>query len=165
MRNRINFMAAAPDAFKAVSALESYVVKDSGLSPHLIHLVKLRASVVNGCAYCVDMHVKAARQDGLSEQWIHLIPVWHEATIFSDLERAVLGWTDALTLVAATRAPDADFEALRAFFSDQEITNLTVAIGTINVWNRLAIGMRMQHPVDPGARAAASLAKMQAPVG
>lgn len=159
MKSRINLMSAAPDAYQAVVALENYVVKDSGISHHLIHLIKLRASAINGCAYCVDMHAKAARKDGLSEQWINLIPVWHESTIFSELERAVLGWTDALTLVAQTRAPDADFEALRAHFSDAEITKLTVAIGTINVWNRLAVGMRMQHPVDPGARASAAVAK------
>jgi uncharacterized peroxidase-related enzyme len=158
MKSRINFMAAAPDAYQAVAALENYLVTDSGLSHHLIHLIKLRASVVNGCAYCVDMHAKAARKDGLSEQWINLISVWHEATIFSELERAVLGWTDAITLVAQTRAPDADFEALRAHFSDSEITKITVAIGTINVWNRLAVGMRMQHPVDRGARASSALA-------
>jgi uncharacterized peroxidase-related enzyme len=157
--NRINFMTAAPDAVQAVSHLENYVVAGSGLSHHLVHLIKLRASAVNGCAYCVDMHAKAARKDGFSEQWINLIPVWHEATIFSELERAVLGWTDAVTRVAETRAPDADFEALRAHFSDPEIVKITVAIGTINVWNRLAVSMRMQHPVDPGARASAVLAK------
>jgi alkylhydroperoxidase AhpD family core domain len=154
MKSRIAIPAAAPDAYKAVAALEAYVAKDSGLPHRLIHLIKLRASTLNGCAYCVDMHAKSARQDGLSEQWITLIPVWHEATVYSDLERAVLGWTDAITLVAQTRAPDADFEALRAFFSDAEIVRITVAIGTINVWNRLAVGMRMQHPVDPAAKAA-----------
>ncbi len=156
MKNRINFMAVAPAAIQAVSSLENYVVKESGLPHHLIHLIKLRASIVNGCAFCVNMHAKEARKDGLSEQWINLVSVWHESTIFSELERAVLGWTDALTLVAETRAPDADFEALRAHFSEQQIVDISVAIGTINVWNRLAIGMRALHPVDPGARASAA---------
>jgi AhpD family alkylhydroperoxidase len=151
MKNRFNFGAASPQAYKAVSALESYVVKDSGLSHRLIHLIKLRSSIVNGCAFCVDMHAKEARRDGLGEQWINLVSVWHEAGVYSEQERAVLAWTDSITLIAETRAPDADFEAMRAHFTDEEITNITVAIGTINLWNRLAIGMRMQHPIDPPA--------------
>ncbi len=154
MTNRFNFASASPDAYKAVAALEGYVAKDSGLPHRLVHLIKLRASVLNGCAYCVDMHSKEARKDGLSEQWINLVSVWHEAGVYSDQERALLGWTDAITLISQTRAPDADFEAMRAHFSDEEITKITVAIGTINVWNRLAVGMRMQHPVDAAARAA-----------
>lgn len=153
MKTRINPFSAAPDAYKAVMALENYLAKESGLPHRLIHLIKLRASVLNGCAYCVDMHSKEARKDGLSEQWINLVSVWHEAGVYSEQERAVLGWTDALTLISQTRAPDSDFEAMRAHFSDEEITKITIAIGTINVWNRIAVGMRLQHPVDAKAAA------------
>src|SRR4051812_43706435 len=105
MNTRLKLGVVAPDAYKAVSALEHYV-QNSGLPRRLIHLIKLRASIINGCAYCVDMHVKEARHDGLSEQWINLVSTWHEAQVYSEAERAVLGWTDALTLVAQTRAPD-----------------------------------------------------------
>lgn len=154
MQPRLNYAKAAPDAYKAVAALDRYVVKESGLDPRLIHLIKLRASQINGCAYCVDMHVKESRRDGLSEQWINLVCVWRESPVFDARERAVLAWTEAVTNLAQTGAPDADFEALREHFSDDEITKLTVAIGAINVWNRLAVGFRAQHPIDAPARAA-----------
>lgn len=148
MQARLDFPKASPEAYKAVAALEKYVTQDSGIDPRLIHLIKLRASQINGCAYCVDMHVKESRRDGLSEQWINLVSVWQESPIFDPRERAVLAWTEALTNVAQTRAPDADYEALRAFFSEDEMTKITVAIGVINVWNRLCVGFRTQHPVD-----------------
>lgn len=148
MTARFNFAAAAPDAYKAVAALEGYIQKDSGVPHRLIHLIKLRASIINGCAYCVDMHAKEARKDGLSEQWINLVSVWHEALVYSEQERAVLEWTDAVTRIADTRAPDAAFEGLKKHFTDAEITRLTVVIGTINVWNRLAVSFRSPHPID-----------------
>lgn len=154
MQARIDFPTAAPDAYKAVAALDRYVKEDSGLDRRLLHLIKLRASQINGCAYCVDMHVKEARRDGLGEQWINLLSVWQESPVFDARERAVLAWTEALTNVAQTRAPDADFERLRAFFSEADMTKLTVAIGTINVWNRLCVGFRSQHPLDAAKRAA-----------
>jgi len=155
MKARLNYAKAAPDAYAAVKALDNYVVNDSGLEPRLIHLIKLRASQVNGCAYCVDMHVKEARNDGLSEQWIALIAVWQESPIFTEEERAVLAWTEALTRISETRAPDADFEALSRFFSEAEMTELSVAIAAINVWNRLAVGFRTQHAIDKPAVVAA----------
>lgn len=148
MQTRFDFSKAAPDAYKAVAQLDKYVKEASGIDHRLLHLIKLRASQLNGCAYCVDMHVKEARRDGLSEQWIHLISVWQESPIYDDRERAVLGWTEALTNIAQTRAPDADYERLRAFFTEEEMTKLTVAIGAINVWNRLSVAFRSQHPVD-----------------
>jgi AhpD family alkylhydroperoxidase len=154
MEPRFNFPEAAPDAYKAVAALDRYVVQESGLDHRLIHLIKLRASQINGCAYCVDMHVKQARRDGLSEQWINLVCVWRESAVFDARERAVLAWTEAVTNIAVAGAPDAVFEPLREHFSDAEITRLTVAIGAINVWTRLAVGFRSQHPVDATARAA-----------
>ena len=154
MKTRINYPVAAPDAYKAVFALETYVARQSGLPARLVHLIKLRASHLNGCAFCVDMHVKEARKDGLSEQWINLIPVWQESPVYSEEERAVLGWTDAVTLIAQTRAPDDAFEAVRAHFSEADVSKITVAIGTINLWNRLAVSMRSQHPIDREAKAA-----------
>ncbi|MCL6705658.1 carboxymuconolactone decarboxylase family protein [Pseudomonas sp. R2.Fl] len=147
MHTRIDIGKAAPDAYKAVLALENYVQK-SGLARSEIHLIKLRASIINGCAFCVDMHVKESRHDGLPEQWINLMSVWRESPIYTPRERALLGWVDAVTNIATTGIPDADFEAIKVHFTDAEIASITVAIGTINVWNRLAVGFRFQHPVD-----------------
>lgn len=153
MQSRLNFAKAAPDAYKAVAALDSYV-KGSGIEPRLIHLIKLRASQINGCAYCVDMHTKEARHSGLSQQWINLVCVWRESPHFDERERAVLGWTEALTNVAETRAPDEAYEALKAHFNEEEMTKITVAIGAINVWNRLCVGFRALPPIDAPAVAA-----------
>jgi AhpD family alkylhydroperoxidase len=147
MQPRIDYHKAAPDAVRAVLGLEKFV-HASGIAPRLIHLIKLRASQLNGCAYCVDMHVKEARKDGESEQRLHLLSVWRESPLYSDEERAVLAWTESLTNLAETKAPDEDFEPLRRFFSDEEITKLSVVIAAINVWNRLAVGFRAQHPID-----------------
>src|SRR3954464_15875712 len=122
MQPRINFAKASPDATRAVAALDRYVVKESGLEPAIIHLIKLRASQINGCAYCVDMHVKEARHDGMSEQWINLMCVWKESPVFDARERALLGWVDAVTKISETGAPDADYEALKAHFSEEEMT-------------------------------------------
>ena len=154
MHARLDFPTAAPDAYKAVLALDRYVKHDSGIDHRLLHLIKLRASQINCCAYCVDMHTREARRDGLSEQWINLLSVWQESPLYDARERAVLGWTEALTNLAQTRAPAAAYEALRAFFSEAEMTRLTVAIGTINVWNRLCVGFRSQHPVEAASQAA-----------
>jgi AhpD family alkylhydroperoxidase len=154
MQARLDFVKAAPDAYKAIKALDTYVVRESGLDKRLIHLIKLRASQINGCAYCVDMHSKEARRDGLSEQWINLVCVWRESPVFDARERAVLAWTDAVTNLAQTGAPDDAYEGLRAHFSDAEIVKITTAIGLINVWNRIAVGFRAQHPLDAPAKAA-----------
>lgn len=153
MHPRLDLQKASPAAFKAVYALEIFV-QNSGLSRSEIHLIKLRASIINGCAYCVDMHVKESRHDGLSEQWINLMSVWRESPVYTPRERALLGWVDAVTNIAGTGAPDAEFQALREHFSEAEISNITVAIGTINVWNRLAVGFRSQHPIDQPSIAA-----------
>jgi AhpD family alkylhydroperoxidase len=154
MQARLDFVTAAPEAYKAIKALDTYVVRESGLEKRLIHLIKLRASQINGCAYCVDMHSKEARRDGLSEQWVNLVCAWHESPLYDARERAVLGWTDALTNLAQTGAPDEAYEALRAQFSEAEIVKITAAIGLINVWNRVAVGFRSQHPIDAPAKAA-----------
>lgn len=153
MKARLNIGTAAPETFAAVLELENHIA-GSGLPARLIHLIKIRASQINGCAYCLDMHVKHARKDGLGEQWLALIATWQESPIYSDEERAVLGWTEALTRLADTRAPDEAYEPLKAHFSEAEIARLTVAIGMINVWNRIAVGLRSQHPVDEVAKAA-----------
>lgn len=153
MQPRFNYFKASPDATKAVVALEEYV-QNSGLERRFIHLIKLRASIINGCAFCVDMHVKESRHDGLSEQWINLMSVWRESPIYDARERALLGWVDAVTNIAQTGVPDAAYEELKAHFSEEEMTKVTVAIGAINVWNRLAVGFRSQHPIDKSAKAA-----------
>jgi AhpD family alkylhydroperoxidase len=153
MKQRLQFFAKAPELMKTVSAL-SKAVDECGLEVSLLHLIKLRASQINGCAYCVDMHVKEARHDGLSEQWINLMCVWRESPVYDARERALLRWVDAVTKIAETGIPDADFEALKPHFSEEEIVKITVAIGTINIWNRLAVGFRSQHPIDKDAKAA-----------
>lgn len=106
------------------------------------------------CAYCVDMHVKEARHDGLSEQWINLMCVWWESPVYDARERALLGWVDAVTKIAETGIPDAAFDTLKPHFSDEEMVKITVAIGAISIWNRLAVGFRSQHTVDKDAKAA-----------
>jgi AhpD family alkylhydroperoxidase len=149
MEARFDYIKASPEAFQAVWALEQFVSQKAGLDKRLLHLLKIRASQINGCAFCVDMHVKEARRDGLGDQWIALIAVWWESPVYDARERAVLAWTDALTNVAQSGAPDADYEALQKHFTDEEITKMTVAIGNINLWNRIAVGFRAQHDVDP----------------
>lgn len=148
MLPRFDYMKASPESFQAVWALEQFVSQKAGLDARLLHLVKIRASQINGCAFCIDMHVKEARKAGMGDQWIALIAAWQESPVYSDKERAVLAWTDSLTNVAQTGVPDGDFDALRPHFTDEEITKLTVAIGTINIWNRIALSFRSQHEVD-----------------
>lgn len=120
----------------------------------MIRLIKLRASQINGCAFCVDMHVKEARRDGLSGQWINILRVWRESPLFDARERAALAWTEALTNIAESGAPDDGFRRLRDHFSEEDVTKLSVVIGVINVWNRLCVGFRSQHPIDAHADAA-----------
>ncbi|MCA6126138.1 carboxymuconolactone decarboxylase family protein [Bradyrhizobium sp. WSM 1704] len=146
MKPRMNFYQAAPETIKALVAVESQI-SASGLEQSLIELVKTRASQINGCAYCINMHTDDARKHGESEQRLYLLNAWRESPLYSERERAALAWTEALTLVAETHAPDADYEAVQAEFSDTELANLTMLIGTINAWNRIAIGFRAVHPV------------------
>ncbi|WP_334194563.1 carboxymuconolactone decarboxylase family protein [Pararhodobacter sp.] len=146
MSARMNIPRLAPDLYKAVSALDAAVTQ-SGLDSRLLHLVKLRASQINGCAYCVDLHVKEALADGLDPQLLHLVSVWRESPLFDARDRAALDWTESVTLLAATGVPDAVHAQARAVFTEAEIARLTVAIGTINLWNRIAVSSRLQHPV------------------
>jgi AhpD family alkylhydroperoxidase len=142
---RLDYRAAAPPAYEAVAGVEAYI-RNSGLEHSLIELVKMRASQINRCAYCLDRHSKDARRHEETEQRLYLLNAWQEASVYSPRERAALGWTDALTLLPTTAAPDVDYEALRDHFTDREIVDLTVLIGLINLWNRLGVGFRLQHP-------------------
>lgn len=135
----------APEGMKAVAGVEAYIQK-CGLDHSLIELVKMRASQINGCAYCLAMHSRDARAHGESEQRLYLLDAWHEAELYSPRERAALAWTDAVTRIAETHAPDAIHEELRMHFSEKEIADLTLLIGLINLWNRLAISFRSRHP-------------------
>lgn len=147
MQQRLNIAKLAPDLYRAIGALDS-AVRGCGADPHLLHLVKLRASQINGCAFCVDMHVKEALGGGFTHQKLHLVAAWRESAYFTERERAALEWTENVTLLADSGIPDAAYDIARAEFTDTEIAQLTVAIGTINLLNRLAVGSRMQHPVE-----------------
>jgi AhpD family alkylhydroperoxidase len=131
---------------QAIVGLADYV-NHCGLEPGLIELVKMRASQINGCAFCLDMHSRDARRRGETEQRLYLLDAWRESPLYSERERAALAWTEALTLIADTHAPDEDYAALRAQFSEAEIVKLSLLIAMINALNRLAIGMRTVHPV------------------
>ena len=141
MQPRIEYGKAAPGAFKAMYGLEAYV-KSSGLEPSLLDLIKTRASQINGCAFCIDMHTKEARAKGESEQRLYLLNAWREAPFYTERERAALAWTEAVTLVANGHVPDEVYEQARAQFGEQELVNLTLAVVAINGWNRLAISFR-----------------------
>ena len=141
MEPRLDYFAAAPEVMKAMLALEK-AVAHSGLEKSLIELVKTRASQINGCAFCIDMHTRDAMKAGETPTRLLLLDAWHEAPLYSKRERAALAWTEALTLIAQTHAPDADWDALKAEFSDEEIVKLSLLVATINAWNRLAIGFR-----------------------
>ena len=153
MTPRMNFMQAAPDTIKALMALEAQI-QGSGLEQTLIELVKTRASQINGCAYCINMHTQDARKHGETEQRLYLLNAWREAPAYSERERAALAWTEAVTLIADTHAPDDIYQEVRKHFSDAETVNLTMLIATINAWNRLAISMRAVPPVKVKASAA-----------
>ncbi len=152
MQPRLDAYAAAPDLMEGMRLLEGRV-RNSGLEHSLIELVKLRASQINGCAYCLDMHARDARAHGESAARLDLLPAWREAPVYSERERAALAWTEALTLIADTRAPDADYEAVRRQFSEREAVALTLVITTINAWNRLAIGFRSVPALQDPPRA------------
>ena len=153
MKARLNAYTAAPETMKAVSAIEP-IIAASGLEHSLIELVKTRASQINGCAYCIHMHTKDARANGETEERLYLLSAWRESPLYSDRERAALAWTEALTLVSETHAPDEDYEELSRHFTPEEQVKLTLLIGAINTWNRIAIGFRSIHPVE-ASRAAA----------
>ena len=141
MKPRIEYPRVSPRGFNAMLALQTYV-NESGLEHSLLALVKLRASQINGCGYCIDMHTKDARAEGETEQRLYLLDAWREAPMYSARERAALAWTEAVTLVREGHVPDHVYNAVREHFSEAELVNLTLAVVAINGWNRLSIALR-----------------------
>ncbi|MFK8033747.1 MAG: carboxymuconolactone decarboxylase family protein [Hyphomicrobiales bacterium] len=147
MKPRMDISELVPDVYGAIGAL-NMAVKKSGIDHRYLHLVRLRASQMNGCAYCVDLHVKEALAHGLAPQMLHLVSTWQESQFFDERDRAVLQWTESITFAAQTGIPDVDYQVMLAVFSQKEVAQLTVAISMINMLNRLGVGSRMQHPVQ-----------------
>lgn len=141
MHSRLDYEHLAAGLGPVMMGLEKYV-HQSGLEPSLIELIKVRASLINGCAYCLDMHSKVARSLGETEQRLYSVGLWREAPFYADRERAALAWTEAVTLVSVNQVPDDVYELVRKHFTDQELVDLTVAIVAINAWNRFAIAFR-----------------------
>jgi AhpD family alkylhydroperoxidase len=160
MHERIKYTEIAPDGYRAMSGLEHYA-RSSGIESSLLELVKFRASQINGCAYCLDMHSKDARANGETEQRLYTLTAWHETPFFSERERAALEWTEAVTLVSETHIPDELYERVRKHFTEKELVDLTLAIITINGWNRLAISFR----TVPGTYQPAQHEQSKAPKG
>lgn len=147
MTQRLNAFQTAPDAYKAMLGLQEYV-NQTQLEHSLQELVKIRASQINRCAYCLHMHIADARKAGESEARINLLSAWEESELFTPRERAALRWTEELTHVADRSPSDAAFAELREHFSEKDCVDLSVAIGMINLWNRLNCGFRTRHPND-----------------
>jgi AhpD family alkylhydroperoxidase len=157
MEARINLMHVGTGVIQAMLGLERQV-RQAGLDQKLLDLVRMRASQINGCAYCLDMHSKDARANGETEQRLYGLEAWRETPYYSARERAALEWTEALTLVAETHVPDDVYERVREQFSENELVHLTLAIVSINGWNRLNIAAR----TVPGDYVPGSLAKVHA---
>lgn len=145
MQARLDPFKTAPESMSAMLALEEHV-RNCGLEYSLIELVKTRASQINGCAFCVHMHTRDARAAGETEERLYLLSAWRESPLYSERERAALEWTEALTRLPDTHAPDAAYAALEANFEPKERVQLTLLICTINAWNRFAVGFRSIHP-------------------
>lgn len=143
MQARMDYRKVAPDAVTAMLGVEQYV-RTCGLERPLIEIIKLRASQINGCAYCVDMHTKDARAGGETEQRLYAVSVWQEAPFFSERERAALAWTEAVTEISRGHVPDSVYELAKAHFTEKELADLTMAVVAINGWNRLAVSFRAQ---------------------
>jgi AhpD family alkylhydroperoxidase len=145
MHERISLAKEAPNTYAAIRSLDK-TVRESGLEHSLIELVKMRASQINGCAYCLNMHAADARKAGETEQRLYLLNAWRETQLYSDRERAALAWTECLTRLPTDGAPDPAYQALEEHFSPVEIGNLTALIGVINIWNRVAVGLAYKLP-------------------
>src|SRR6202035_964186 len=155
MESRLEAQKVSPAAYQAMLGLEMFVRKSSNLEPSLIELVKMRASQINGCAFCIDMHSKDARAEGETEQRLYALNAWRETPFFNDRERAALAWAEAVTLVAEGHVPDEVYDEARQQFSEEELVNLTMTLVTINSWNRLAIAFRaVPGTYQPAARKA-----------
>ena len=146
MHPRINFYKAAPEAIEALRGLEHYINQASGLEPSLRELIKTRASQINGCAYCIDMHTKDARAAGETEQRIYALPAWRETPFFTSRERAALALTESMTLMPQTHVPEADFAQAAAQFGPNELGALVSLIVTINAWNAIGVSTRAWVP-------------------
>lgn len=142
MKPRLDYMPVAPSASRSMYALETWVRQSSGLEPALLELVRLRASQINGCAYCMDMHSKDALAAGERDERLHVLAAWREAPFYTDRERAALLWTEHVTLINQDHVPDRVYETARQQFTEEELVNLTMAVVVINGWNRLAIAFR-----------------------
>jgi AhpD family alkylhydroperoxidase len=141
MKPRLNAYKVAPDTMNALGALETHV-QGSGLEKSLVELVKTRASQINGCAFCINMHTQDARKQGETEQRLYLLNAWRESPVYTDRERAALAWTEAVTLIAETHVPDDVYNEVRSQFSEEETVKLTMLVATINAWNRVSISFR-----------------------
>jgi AhpD family alkylhydroperoxidase len=152
MKPRLNFYGQAPELTKALVALNK-AVDECGLEKSLLHLIKLRASQINGCSFCVEMHSREARVDGETEQRLYLVSAWKESPLFTDRERAAFAWVEAVTKIADAGVPDELYEKALQHFSAEDLTKLTMATGMINIWNRLCVSFHAIHPM-PAANAA-----------
>lgn len=141
MEARMNYIKAAPGAYKAMDGLENYLAECS-IEPSLRELIRMRASQINGCAYCLDMHSQDARAQGETEQRLYALSAWRETPFFSERERAALLWAEKVTLISLDHMPDEVYQQVRPHFTDRELVDLTMVIITINAWNRLAISFR-----------------------
>ena len=142
MAARFNIAAETPDLYDALLQLNA-AMANSGVDERLVHLIKIRVSQINGCAFCVAMHVKEALAFGIPERTLHMLTVWREASVFDAKARAALEWAESVTLLTETRVPNAVFQAVREEFAETEVAELTVAIATMNLWNRIAVSARM----------------------
>jgi AhpD family alkylhydroperoxidase len=154
MKQRLNYMEVGQGAARAMFGLETYLAK-CGLERQLLHLLKFRVSQINGCAFCLDMHSKDLRAGGETEQRLYLLDAWRESPFYTERERAALAWAEAVTLVNEGHVPDEVYELARAQFSEEELVNLTMAVVTINGWNRLNIAFRVESGSYQPAAAAA----------
>jgi AhpD family alkylhydroperoxidase len=153
MKARLHYAKAAPGVYDAMDALDTYL-QSAAVEPRILHLIRLRASQINGCAYCIDMHWKDLIALGESEQRLYSLDAWRECPWYTERERAALAWTEAVTFIADGHAPEAVFQEARAQFSEKELSDLTLAIATINAWNRLSIAARL----EPGGYRASVIA-------
>jgi len=153
MQQRIDVTKVSPAVYQAAAALQTYV-DQSGLDAKLRELIKIRASQINGCAFCLAMHTRDARKIGETDERMHLLAAWREAPVYNARERAALAWVEAITLVTQGHVPDEAFEAVRKQFSEKEIVDLTAAAAAINTWNRIAIAFRVPPQVDSRRQAA-----------
>ena len=146
MKPRLEYFPKAPELMQAVLALNK-AVEESGLERSLLHLLKLRASQINRCSYCVDMHAREAREEGESEQRLYLVAAWKESPLFTHRERAAFAWVEAVTLISQGGVSDEMYAATLKHFSEEEVVKLTVAVAVINTWNRLSVSFRTIHPI------------------